>query len=50
VKAELTPVARVLLWDLERGSLAYDLVCLALLLIVLALPPGSCGDPMAARP
>ena len=42
--------ARLLLWDYERGSLPYDLLCLVLLLIVVAVPPAWWGDPMMARP
>ena len=42
--------ARLLLWDHERGSLPYDLLCLALLIVVVAVPAAWWGDPMMARP
>jgi hypothetical protein len=42
--------ARLLLWDYERGSLPYDLLCLVMLIIVVAVPPAWWGDPMMARP
>ena len=46
----MSALRRVLLWDYERGSFAYDLVCL-LVLLFIALAPGSwVGDPMAVRP
>jgi hypothetical protein len=45
----LSPVARLLLWDYERGSLPYDLVCLIVLLLLLLLPPHWLGDPMIPR-
>ena len=48
--SDLSPRARLLLWDHERGSLAYDLLCLALFLIVFAVPPTWWGDPMWVRP
>jgi hypothetical protein len=43
----LTGKARVLLWDFERGSLPYDLVCLLLLLLLLVVQPGWLRDPMS---
>jgi hypothetical protein len=46
----LSARARLLLWDYERGSPAYDVLCLVLLIIVLAVPPAWWGDPMVARP
>jgi hypothetical protein len=46
----LSARARLLLWDYARGSLPYDLLCLVLLVIVLAVPPAWRGDPMTARP
>jgi hypothetical protein len=45
----LSPRARLLLWDYNRGSLPYDLLCVLLLLLLL-IPPALLGDPMAARP
>lgn len=46
----LSRAARLLLWDYSRGSLPYDLLCVALVLLMLLIPPSSLGDPMAARP
>lgn len=47
----LSPRARLLLWDYTRGSLPYDVLCvLLLLLLLLLIPPGWLGDPMVARP
>jgi hypothetical protein len=43
----LTGKARVLLWEFERGSLPYDIVCLLLLLLLLVVQPGWLRDPMA---
>jgi hypothetical protein len=40
------PWSRLLLWDYERGSLAYDVLVLLLLLFVLLVPPTWLGDPM----
>ncbi len=37
---------RLLLWDYERGSLAYDVLVLLLFLFVLLVPPAWLGDPM----
>ncbi len=50
VAGALRPLPRLLLWDFERGSLAYDLLCLALLLLVFLVPPGWLGDPLVPRP
>jgi hypothetical protein len=50
VIASLAPLARLLVWDFERGSLAYDVLCLFLLLFVLLVPATWLGDPMALRP
>ena len=46
----LSPRARLLLWDYERGSVPYDLLCLLLVILVFAMPPAWWGDPMRARP
>ena len=42
---DLTPLARFLLWDYERGSTAYDVMWLLILAFVL-LAPFWLGDPM----
>jgi hypothetical protein len=42
---KLSPAFRVLLWDFERGSLAYDLALLAVLLLLLLVPGERWGDP-----
>jgi hypothetical protein len=46
VSRELSAWARALLWDYERGSLPYDLLCLGMLLFLLLAPPAWLGDPM----
>jgi hypothetical protein len=42
--------ARLLLWDYARGSLAYDLLCLLMLLFLALVPPAWLGDPLAVLP
>ena len=42
----LSPAARLLLWDFERGSLAYDVLCAILLLFLFLAPAAWLGDPM----
>ncbi len=42
----LSSRARWLLWDFDRGSLPYDVLCLVLLLLALFLPHSWLGDPM----
>ena len=44
--ARLKPLARLLLWDFDRLSLPYLLLCLAILAFVLLVPPAWLGDPM----
>jgi hypothetical protein len=41
--------ARILLWDFERGSLAYDLLILFLVLLLLLVPAIWWADPMTPR-
>lgn len=48
--SDLSPRARLLLWDYERGSRPYDLLCLLLFLVVFTVPPSWWGDPMWVRP
>jgi hypothetical protein len=47
-RSPLSPVARLLLWDYERGSLAYDLACLVILAVLFLVPAGFWRDPLAA--
>jgi hypothetical protein len=37
---------RLLLWDYARGSLAYDLAFVAVVLLVLLVPGAFWGDPL----
>jgi len=46
----LSPWARLLLWDFERGSLAYDLLCLLLVLFLFFASPSWLADPMVTWP
>ena len=45
-----TNLARLLVWEYERGSLPYDLMGLALLLLFLLVPGGFWGDPLWGAP
>ena len=47
---DLSPRARLLLWDYERGSVPYDLLCLVLFVVVFAVPPAWWADPMGVHP
>jgi hypothetical protein len=47
VKGSLSSLARFLLWDYERGGLAYDLACLVILLVLFLVPAGFWGDPLS---
>jgi hypothetical protein len=42
---QLPGLARVLLWDFERGSWPYDLVCLILLILLVFVRPAWLDDP-----
>ena len=44
--SKLSPAFRVLLWDFERGSRAYDLALLVVILLLLLVPGGEWGDPL----
>jgi hypothetical protein len=46
----LSPRARLLLWDYERGSVPYDVLCFVLVILVFAVPRAWWGDPMMAHP
>jgi hypothetical protein len=39
-------LVRILLWDYARGSLAYDLAFLGVILLLLLVPGGFWGDPL----
>lgn len=40
-------LARLLLWDYERGTLPYDALWLLILLLLFLLPAAWWGDPLA---
>ncbi len=40
---------RLLLWDYARGSLAYDVAFVVVVLLVLLVPGGFWGDPLWLR-
>jgi hypothetical protein len=44
--SKLSPAFRVLLWDFGRGTPAYDLALLAVLLLLLLVPGDRWGDPL----
>jgi hypothetical protein len=46
----LSPRARLLLWDYTRGSLPYDVLCVLLVLMLMLIHPAWLGDPMVAHP
>ncbi|MCG6921209.1 MAG: hypothetical protein LJF15_09015 [Acidobacteria bacterium] len=45
----LSPLVRFLLWDYERGGLAYDVAFVLVLLVLLAVPGGFWSDPLWLR-
>lgn len=47
--SRLRPLVRVLLWDYERGSPAYDLALLLVALLLWLVPGGFWGDPLWPR-
>jgi hypothetical protein len=47
---KLLPASRLLLWDYGRGSLPYDVLCVALLLFLFLVPRVWLGDPMVTGP
>jgi hypothetical protein len=49
-KVGLSRRARILLWDFSRGSLAYDVLCLIILLVLLLVPAAWWRDPMWGWP
>jgi len=46
---KLSPAVRLLLWDFSRGSIAYDIAFVVVLLILLLVPGGFWGDPLWGR-
>jgi hypothetical protein len=42
-------LVRLLLWDYARGSLAYDLAFVIVVLLVLLVPGGFWGDPLCGK-
>ena len=44
---KLSPAFRILLWDFERASLAYDLALVAVVLLLLLVPGDRWGDPFS---
>jgi hypothetical protein len=47
---QLTPLTRFLLWDYDRLSMPYLVLCVLILIAILAVPPQWVGDPMALLP
>jgi hypothetical protein len=45
----LSPAVRLLLWDYARGSLAYDVALLVVVLLLLLVPGSFWGDPLCGR-
>ncbi len=43
----LSARARFLLWDYDRGSFAYDVLCVIVFGLLLAIPAAWWGDPLA---
>jgi len=50
LKVELTPLVRFLLWDYERGSVAYDVAFVVVLLALFLVPGAFWGDPLWVQP
>ncbi len=46
----LTPLIRFLLWDYDRLSAPYVILCAVLILLIALVPPTFLGDPMALLP
>lgn len=45
-RVKRSELVRLLLWDYARGSLAYDLAFLVVILLVLLVPGSFWGDPL----
>lgn len=50
MRPPLTPIMRLILWDYDRTSVPYLVLCVVLLAIILFAPPLWLGDPMAGLP
>ena len=48
--APLRPIVRFLLWDYDRLSSVYVVLCALLAFLIVAIPPEWLGDPMALVP
>ena len=48
-RVKRSELLRLLLWDYGRGSLAYDLAVLLVVLLVLLVPASFWGDPLWVR-
>jgi hypothetical protein len=48
-RVKRSTLVRLLLWDYGRGSLAYDLAVLLVVLLVLLVPASFWGDPLRVR-
>lgn len=46
MSAPLSGLGRLLLWDYERGSVAYDLLVLLMALVLLLVPEAAFRDPL----
>lgn len=46
----LRPLVRLLLWDYDRGSPAYEIALIVVLAIILLVPGGYWGDPLWPMP
>jgi len=46
----VSALRRLLLWNFERGSLPYDIVCLLVLLLIAVTRSSWLGDPMVVHP
>jgi len=45
-RARRSETVRLLLWDYGRGSLAYDVAFVLVILLILLVPGGFWGDPL----
>lgn len=49
MSASFSPLVRLLLWDLDRGTTPYNVLVLILLVLILFVPGAWLADPMAGR-